>query len=99
MPRPEEHPVYLATCRLAKALERLERGLQPLTVEYERDARDHQHLQHYARENAELKAGQEQLASSLSELQGQYEELQAVATTIYGKLDDSIRRLTQILEQ
>lgn len=98
MSHPSDHPLYIATRRLVSALERLERNLQHVTVGQERDVQQHQHIQYYERENAALRAEQESLQGSLVDLQQQYEELQGVATTIYGKLDDSIRRLTQILE-
>ena len=58
----------------------------------------HQHLQHFEHENYQLKQEQESLHGSINQLKQQYEELQGVATTIYSKLDDSIKRLTQILE-
>ena len=37
--------------------------------------------------------------SAIAHLQRQYNELHRVASTIYGKLDDSIKRLTQIIEE
>lgn len=88
-----------ATNRLISALERLESNLQQVTVGRERNIQQHQHLLHYQRENAGLLEEQKNLQSTISQLQRQYEELQTVATTIYGKLDTSIERLTQILEK
>jgi predicted nuclease with TOPRIM domain len=93
-----ERPLITAKKRLVSALERLERNLQHITVEQERDALQHQHIQYYERENSALRDEQENLSQSITQLRQQYDELQGVATTIYGKLDDSIKRLTQILE-
>ncbi|MEQ1789733.1 MAG: hypothetical protein ABL857_04745 [Rickettsiales bacterium] len=88
-----------ATNRLISALEKLELNLQQVTVGRERDVQQHQHLLNYQRENAALLEEQKKLQATISELQQQYEELQGVATTINGKLDNSIERLTQILEK
>ena len=93
------HPLYRATTRLISALERLESNLQHITVSKERDIQQHQHLQQYQRENTELREEQEKLQTTIVDLQQQYEELQGVAATIYSKLDNSIERLTQILEK
>lgn len=94
----EQH-LYNATNRLVSALERLELNLQHVTVGRERDVQQHQHLLNYQRENEALLNEQEKLQTTISQLQNQYEELQGVAATIYGKLDTSIERLTQILEK
>ncbi|MEQ1705278.1 MAG: hypothetical protein ABL867_04835 [Rickettsiales bacterium] len=95
---PEQH-LHNASNRLVVALERLEMNLQQVTVERERDIKQHHSLMNCQRRNEELLAEQERLKATISELQEQYSELQGVATTIYGKLDTSIDRLTHILEK
>lgn len=95
---PEQH-LHNASNRLVSALERLEMNLQQVTVERERDIKQHQNLTQCQRQNEELLAEQERLKATISELQEQYGELQGVAATIYGKLDTSIDRLTHILEK
>ncbi len=91
--------IYNATSRLITALERLEVNLQYITVGHDRDVQQHQHLLHYERQNSELLAEQAKLQETITDLQQQYQELQGVASTIYGKLDSSIDRLSQILEK
>lgn len=85
--------------RLISALERLELNLQHVTVGQERNVQQHQHLLNYQRENEYLLEEKERSQVIISNLQQKYEELQGVAATIYGKLDNSIERLTQILEK
>jgi uncharacterized protein YlxW (UPF0749 family) len=87
------HPLVLATQRLMAALDRLERGLQ---LSEAKDA-DTEELLVIARENDTLRAEREDLNGTISELQQQYDDLHKVAGTIYNKLDDSIKRLTQII--
>ncbi len=99
MSNSSQQRLYNATNRLAAALERLELGLQQVTVGRERDVQQHQHLLSYQRENEALLEEQEKMQTTIMNLQQQYEELQGVASTIYGKLDTSIERLTQILEK
>lgn len=91
--------LHLATNRLIDALERLERNLQQVTVGKERDIQQHQHLLNYQRENMALIEEQDRLQANISELQQQYEELQEVAAKIYNKLDNSIEKLSYILEK
>jgi hypothetical protein len=99
MSNSSQQRLYNATNRLVAALERLELGLQQVTVGRERDVQQHQHLLSYQRENEALLQEQERMQTTILNLQQQYEELQGVASTIYGKLDTSIERLTQILEK
>lgn len=94
-----ENPLSQAVNRLFSALERLEYNLQHVTVSHERDLQQHQQLQHFQRENSSLRQEQEKMQATIAGLQKQYEELQGVAATIYGKLDTSIERLTHILEK
>jgi predicted nuclease with TOPRIM domain len=99
MSNSSQQHLYNATNRLVAALERLELGLQQVTVGRERDVQQHQHLLSYQRENEALLEEQEKMQTTIMNLQQQYEELQGVASTIYGKLDTSIERLTQILDK
>ena len=88
-----QHPLDKATKRLVLALNRLEKSLENLAVK-----RDDGQTELFARENNALREERENLNTAISQLQFQYNDLHDVASTIYGKLDDSIRRLTQIIE-
>jgi cell division protein FtsB len=95
---PDER-IYNATSRLISALERIELGIANLTVGHDRDIQQNQHLQQYQRENSELREEQENLKATIANLEKQYQELQGVASKIYGKLDNSIDHLARILEK
>jgi uncharacterized protein YlxW (UPF0749 family) len=90
-------PIYAATQRLATALDRLERSLQHVTTQQDRDVQQHALLVQFERENAELHQERNNLDQAITQLKSQYDDLHQVANTIYGKLDDSIKRLTQIV--
>jgi regulator of replication initiation timing len=87
-----------ATHRLLNALERLERNLQHVTVQQDRGIQQEQQLMTYIRENDVLKSERDKLMQSIGQLEEQYAELQKVATTVYDKLDASIDRINQIIE-
>jgi len=93
-----EHPLILATRRLMSALDRLEKNLQQVSVTRDREVQNEQKLSVFIRENETLHHERENLALAFSKLSHQYQDLQQVAKTIHGKLDDSARRITQILE-
>lgn len=93
-----EHPLILATRRLMNALDRLERNLQQVSVTHDRELASELKLTQFMRENESLLSERENLNEAISRLTLQYEDLQKVAKTIHGKLDDSARRITQILE-
>jgi len=93
-----EHPLILATRRLMSALDRLEKNLQQVSVTRDREVQNEQKLSVFMRENETLLHERENLAQAFSRLTNQYQDLQQVAKTIHGKLDDSARRITQILE-
>ncbi len=93
-----EHKVDKASRRLAEALDRLERGLQHVTVQQDRGIQQEQQLMQYTRENDALKNERELLARTIVQLEEQYTELQKVASTVYDKLDASIERINQIIE-
>jgi len=95
----QQHPLYVATRRLVNALDRLESNLQHVTVGQDRCVLEAQQLVVFERENAALKLERENLNAALAELQYQYNDLHKVASSIHGKLDDSIKRLTQIIEE
>jgi len=93
-----EHPLILATRRLMGALDRLEKNLQQVSVTRDREVQNEQKLSLFIRENETLRHDREKLNQAFSQLTHQYQDLQQVAKTIHGKLDDSARRITQILE-
>jgi uncharacterized protein YlxW (UPF0749 family) len=88
------HPLYVATRRLVGALDRLENNLKHALVASEDDK-----LSYFEQENASLKQERENLNNAIAQLQYQYNDLHKVASAIYGKLDDSIRRLSEIIEE
>ncbi len=93
-----EHPLIMASRRLMTALDRLERNLQQVSVMRDREVASEHKLNLFIRENENLRLERENLNSAFTSLTHQYEDLQKVAKNIHGKLDDSARRITQILE-
>lgn len=93
------HPLYVATRRLVSALDRLENNLKHITVALDRDTHHEHKLLSFERENAALKQERENLNASIAQLQFQYNDLHKVASAIHGKLDDSIRRISKIIEE
>jgi len=87
-----EHPLLSATERLLGALERLERNLEQLPPG---QASENPEL---LKENQELRKERANLDAAVLQLQTQYDDLHHVASTIYNKLEDSIKRLTKIIE-
>lgn len=98
MPETPQHPLYVATRRLVKALDRLENNLKHV-ARGKRDPRQEQQMAFFEKENAALKQERENLNTAIAQLQYQYNDLHKIASTIYGKLDDSVKRLTQIIEE
>ena len=98
MTQQPEHPLILATRRVMTALDGLERKLQQESVTRDRELMREQQLSQFVRENESLKEERENLNDVIAKLTGQYQDLQKVATNIHGKLDDSVRKITQILE-
>ena len=90
-------PIFAATERLAAALDRLERNLQQVAVAQARELQQHEQLVAFERENVQLQQERDNLNHAIGQLKGQYTDLHRVATTIHGKLDDSIKRLTKIV--
>jgi hypothetical protein len=99
MTNTHQHPLYVATRRLVNALDRLESNLQHITVAQDRNVHQEQQLIVFERENAALLLERESLNGAIAELQHQYNDLHKTASIIHGKLDDSIKRLTQIIEE
>lgn len=93
------NPLYRATNRLISALERMEGNMKHISLSKERDIQQSQHLQNYQRENSALLEEQAKLQKTIVNLQQQYDELQEVASAIAKKLDNSIERLSEILEK
>lgn len=93
-----QNPLYAATNRLAVALERLEYNLQQASLQPGVDPQVAQQLDIFFKENQALREERANLDGAIVQLQDQYNDLHQVASTIYNKLDDSIRRLTQIME-
>jgi uncharacterized coiled-coil DUF342 family protein len=98
MSESQEHPLVAVSRRLMTALDRLERNLQQMSVTRDRDAQNEQRVSHFIRENESLREERETLNQAFHQLSSQYTELQQVAKTIHGKLDDSAKRITEILE-
>lgn len=98
MKEPDAHPLYAATRRLVRALDRLENSLQQALQPALMEGGEPDQVAYFERENAALRQERESLNAAIAQLQHQYNDLHHVASTIYGKLDDSIRRLTQIIE-
>lgn len=93
-----QHPLFAATHRLVSALDRLERNLQSLSVAKDRDVQQQQRIESFSRENEALKAERDKLNQAINNLSAQYQDLQHVATNIHQKLDDSVKRISLILE-
>ena len=94
-----ESPLILATKRLVHALDRLEGGLGRRVDVQEEHQAQRQQIASFEQENDQLKREHDNLNAAISQLKFQYDDLHQVASVIYGKLYDSIKRLTQILEQ
>mgnify|MGYP003395914174 CR=1 FL=1 len=91
--------LFEATERLLSALDRLEHSLahQPRAGADVRTSE--RQLQVSRRENAALLEEREALNIAVDQLKAQYGDLHSTASGIYNKLEDSIRRLTQIMKE
>lgn len=94
-----QHPLYVATRRLVKALDQLEGNLKQALLDDERNLEQEERLGHVQRENLALKQERESLNNAIAGLQRQYNDLHKTAAHVYGKLDDSVKRLTQLIEE
>ncbi|MDE3059686.1 MAG: hypothetical protein KGJ06_01585 [Pseudomonadota bacterium] len=94
-----QHPLYAATHRLLEALNRLEHNLQRRVGKPQEPPESQEQLAFFERENESLRQERENLNAAISLLKRQYSDLHHAASAIYNKLDDSIRRLTKIIEE
>lgn len=90
--------LLMARDRLMNAFTHLEEKLQKIDTLAERDVKQHKQLVSFDRENEELREERKNLFTTISELEEQYDGLHKVAGTIYNKLDDSIKRLSKIID-
>jgi len=84
--------------RVFGALERLEKNLKHITVAQARDVQQQRQLSELEKENVTLREERESLMRSLKQLQEQYDDLQRVASSIYGKLDNAISRISKVVD-
>lgn len=89
-------PLAEATERLRDALDRLENRVYE-ALNRQNAAEKGDEAVYFERENEALRAERDSLNLTIHELQSQYGELHRAASTIYNKLGDSIKRLTQII--
>jgi len=99
MKNSQTHPLYIATKRLVDAMDRLEHNMQGITVAHDRALQKEKQLIVFERENSSLLQEREGLSEALAQLQHQYDDLYQTASVIQEKLDDSILRLTHIIEE
>jgi len=99
MKNPQQHPLYVATHRLVDALDRLEYNLQYITVTQDRSQQQEKQLIIFERKNGELLQEKQQQDTAIAELQVQYDVLHKTASVVHKRLEDSIKRLTQIIEE
>ncbi len=98
MTKNAQHPIYRATERLVSALDRLEGNLRHMPATGAHEERYAQQISIFEHENEALKGERENLNNAIAQLRYQYDDLHHVASTIYGKLNDSIKRLTHIID-
>lgn len=89
--------LFEATERLMGALDRLDYNVQARAAERAQFADQQGQVTVYARENEALKRERDGLSVTIGKLEQDYGELQKAAGTIYKKLNDSIKRLTNII--
>jgi hypothetical protein len=89
--------LYTATQRLMSALDRLDHNVHARAREQAKLVQQQEQAAFYARENENLKRERENLNVTIDKLEHEYKDLQKAASTIYKKLNDSIKRLTNII--
>lgn len=92
-----QSPLTAALEKIHAALDRLEVGVQQKSVENGHNEREKQHLSLVVSENKALQEEQQRLNQAIDDVQNQYDDLHKVAVNIYGRLDDSVRRITKII--
>jgi hypothetical protein len=95
----DEHPLLRSTERVLAALDRLEHALDQRERQPRLAVQHEPQLALFEQENAALRQEKDEMGRTIRAIEAQYGELQRVAGTIYNKLEDSIKRLTQILDQ
>jgi len=90
--------LFAATERLTAALDRLEQNVRlSAAKEADEPPPGAGEVAFFAQENQILSRERESLTATLKQLQDEYDGLQHVASVIYRKLNDSIKRLTKII--
>lgn len=91
--------LYRATERLMLALDRLEAALtRPRAPEAPPpEPENEERIRFFEQENQALRHERDELTTALGEIEREYTGLHRAAGTIYNKLEDSIKRLTQIM--
>ncbi len=79
------------------ALDRLDYNVQVRAAERGKTAEQHEQAAFYARENEVLKHERANLTATIEKLEHEYTDLQKTTGTIYKKLNDSIKRLNNII--
>lgn len=92
-------PLYDATERLLSALERLERSFKRAARQQPPSTEQAEQLLFFEKENESLRTERETLNTTINQLRTEYTGLHRAASTIYNKLEDSIKRLTKIIEE
>ena len=92
-----QSPLTAALEKIGAALDRLDSKIQQKSVKNGHDEREKQHLTLVVGENKQLQEEQVRLNQAIDDLQNQYDDLHKVAVNIYGRLDDSVRRITKII--
>jgi len=89
--------LFDATQRLTAALDRLEHNVRISAAKRADGAKPATQPGLFEQENRQLRHERESLTATLKQLQDEYDGLQHVASVIYRKLNDSIKRLTKII--
>ncbi len=89
--------LFLATERLMSALDRLEHNIRMSAAKRVDGIRETEQAAFFEQENRLLRQERESLNATIDKLTHEYQDLQKSATTIYRKLNESIKRLTNII--
>lgn len=89
--------LFEATERAEAALERLEGGVRRAANARQDTEEADEKIRFFKRENENLRQERESLNLAIEQLKKQYGDLHKAASTVYNKLSDTIKRLTQII--
>jgi uncharacterized protein YlxW (UPF0749 family) len=89
--------LFLATEKLTHALDRLENNVAVVAGKRGEAIRQAEQTAFFDQENRVLHRERESLNATIDQLTHEYNDLQNVASTIYRKLNDSIKRLSNII--